>query len=162
MVSGRSPLAGSWWHIDPGARCSLRLPMDRDGTHMRPLSVVVITFNEERNIGRCLASVAAVADDIVVVDSFSTDRTEAIAREHGARFVQHAFEGHIEQKNWAVTQAAHPFILSLDADEAVDDRLLDSIRRGKDQNADGYTMNRLTNYCGTWIRHGGWYPDRKL
>ena len=104
---------------------------------MRPLSVVVITFNEERNIGRCLASVAAVADDIVVVDSFSTDRTEAIAREHGARFVQHAFEGHIEQKNWAVTQAAHPFILSLDADEAVDDRLLDSIRRGKDQNADG-------------------------
>ena len=129
---------------------------------MRPLSVVVITFNEERNIGRCLASVAAVADDIVVVDSFSTDRTEAIAREHGARFVQHAFEGHIEQKNWAVTQAAHPFILSLDADEAVDDRLLDSIRRGKDQNADGYTMNRLTNYCGTWIRHGGWYPDRKL
>ncbi len=129
---------------------------------MRPLSVVVITFNEERNIGRCLTSVKGVADDIVVVDSFSTDRTEAIVKEHGARFVQHAFDGHIAQKNWAITQAVHPFILSLDADEALDDRLRESVRKAKNGEADGYTMNRLTNYCGTWIRHGGWYPDRKL
>ncbi|MEO8588832.1 MAG: glycosyltransferase family 2 protein [Flavobacteriales bacterium] len=129
---------------------------------MRPLSVVIITFNEERNIGRCLASVAAVADDIVVVDSFSTDRTEDIAKEHGARFVQHAFEGHIEQKTWAITQAAHPFILSIDADEALDELLKDAVRKAKAGAADGYTMNRLTNYCGTWIRHGGWYPDVKL
>lgn len=129
---------------------------------MRPLSVVVITFNEERNIARCLASVKEIADDIVVVDSFSTDRTESIVREHGARFVQHAFEGHIEQKNWAITQAKHPFILSLDADEAIDDVLRDSIARAKSDDADGYTMNRLTNYCGSWIKHGGWYPDVKL
>ncbi|HRH37555.1 MAG TPA: glycosyltransferase family 2 protein [Flavobacteriales bacterium] len=129
---------------------------------MRPLSVVIITYNEERNLARCLASVKGIADDIVVVDSFSTDATETIAKEHGARFVQHAFAGHIAQKNWAITQAAHPFILSLDADEALDDRLRESVKAAKSGSADGYTMNRLTNYCGSWIRHGGWYPDRKL
>jgi glycosyltransferase involved in cell wall biosynthesis len=129
---------------------------------MRPLSVVIITYNEERNIGRCLASVRAVADDVVVLDSFSSDRTEAIVREHGARFVQHAFDGHIEQKNRAITHAAYPFVLSLDADEALDERLVEAIRKGKEGTADGYTMNRLTNYCGSWISHGGWYPDVKL
>ena len=72
------------------------------------ISVVIITKNEECNLARCLASVASIADDVVVVDSFSTDATERIAREHGARFVQHAFEGHIEQKNWAITQAKFP------------------------------------------------------
>jgi len=128
------------------------------------LSVVIITFNEEHNIGRCLASVKAVADDIVVVDSFSTDRTEAIVREGGARFVQHAFEGHIEQKNWAITQAKHPWVLSLDADEALDEQLARSIQEVKKRSggADAYSMDRLTNYCGTWVKHGGWYPDRKL
>lgn len=127
------------------------------------LSVVIITLNEEKNLGRCLAAVKEVADDVVVVDSFSTDRTEAIAKERGARFVQHAFEGHIEQKNWAITQARHPWVLSLDADEALSDELKRSILGAKQRtDADGFTMNRLTNYCGTWIRHGGWYPDRKL
>jgi glycosyltransferase involved in cell wall biosynthesis len=127
------------------------------------LSVVIITLNEEKNLGRCLASVKEVADDIVVVDSFSTDRTEVIAKEHDARFVQHAFEGHIEQKSWAVTQAQFPWVLSLDADEALSEELRRSILAAKQRSdADGFTMNRLTNYCGTWIRHGGWYPDRKL
>ena len=129
---------------------------------MRPLSVVIITFNEERNIGRCLASVREIADDIVVLDSFSTDGTEAIVRAAGARFFQHSFDGHIEQKNRAITHALHPFVLSLDADEALDEPLLLSVKAAKAGTADGYTMNRLTNYCGTWIRHGGWYPDRKL
>lgn len=138
----------------------MRLPLWDQ--RMRPLSVVVITFNEEHNIDRCLASVRDVADDIVVLDSFSTDRTEVIAREHGARFVQHAFDGHIEQKNRAITHARYPFILSLDADEALDERLMESVLKAKSGNADGYTMNRLTNYCGDWIRHGGWYPDVKL
>jgi glycosyltransferase involved in cell wall biosynthesis len=127
------------------------------------LSVVIITRNEERNLARCLASVKPVADDIVVVDSFSTDDTERIAREHGARFIPHTFEGHIEQKNWAITQAKFPWVLSLDADEALDDELARSIAEVKRTGtADGYSMNRLTNYCGTWIRHGGWYPDVKL
>lgn len=128
------------------------------------LSVVIITFNEERNIARCLASVKEVADDIVVVDSFSTDATEKIVREHGARFVQHAFEGHIEQKNWAITQAKYPWVLSLDADEALYPTLMEAIKKVKagTQLADGYAMARLTNYCGTWVKHGGWYPDIKL
>lgn len=130
---------------------------------MTPISVVIITFNEEKNIARCLDSVRDVADDIVIVDSFSTDRTEAICKEKGVRFVQHKFEGHIQQKNWAITQAKYPHVLSLDADEALDDKLRQSILAAKkDLTCDGYTMNRLTNYCGQWIRHCGWYPDTKL
>lgn len=127
------------------------------------LSVVIITFNEERNIGRCLDAVQAVADDLVVLDSFSTDRTEAICREKGARFVQHAFDGHIEQKNRAITHARYPHVLALDADEAPDATLLEAIRAVKaNWQHEGYTMNRLTNYCGQWIYHCGWYPDTKL
>jgi glycosyltransferase involved in cell wall biosynthesis len=130
---------------------------------MPDISAVIITFNEERNIGRCLDSLKGIVDDVVVVDSFSTDGTQAICIEKGARFVRHAFEGHIEQKNWAITQALYPHILSLDADEALDERLQQSIlmvKKSWDQ--DGYVMNRLTNYCGQWIHHCGWYPDTKL
>jgi glycosyltransferase involved in cell wall biosynthesis len=127
------------------------------------LSVVIITFNEERNIGRCLDSLAGVADEVVVVDSFSTDDTAEICRAKGARFFQHPFEGHIEQKNWALKQASHFHVLSLDADEALSEKLRESVFLAKKNwNCDGYTMNRLTNYCGQWIRHSGWYPDRKL
>jgi glycosyltransferase involved in cell wall biosynthesis len=127
------------------------------------LSVVIITFNEERNIGRCIDAVRSIADDVVVVDSFSTDRTEEICREKGVRFISHVFEGHIEQKNWSITQAKFPHILSLDADEAPDEVLCRSILEvKKNWTHDGYTMNRLTNYCGQWIRHCGWYPDTKL
>lgn len=130
---------------------------------MLPLSVVIITFNEERNIARCLASVMDIADEVVVVDSFSTDKTEAICREYKVHFVQHKFEGHIEQKNWAITQATYPHVLSLDADEALDDTLKKSIQEvKKNWIHDGYSMNRLTNYCGKFIRHCGWYPDTKL
>lgn len=127
------------------------------------LSAVIITLNEERNLDRCLRSLVGVADEVVVVDSGSTDRTREITDAHGARFIHHTFEGHIEQKNWAITQASHPWVLSLDADEALSPELAESIRRVKAApEADGYSMNRLTNYCGSWIRHGGWYPDRKL
>ena len=130
---------------------------------MIPLSVVIITFNEEHNIGRCLRSVRGVADEIVVVDSFSTDRTQEICREFDVRFIQHPFEGHIEQKNYAITQATHPHILSLDADEALSDELRASIHQAlQNWKYDGYSFNRLTSYCGKWIRHSGWYPDRKL
>ena len=130
---------------------------------MTPISVVIIAKNEERNIGRCLDSVRAVADDVVVVDSGSTDATEAICRARGARVVHHPFEGHVQQKNWAVTQAKYPHVLSLDADEALSDELARSIAAAKaDWRHDGWWMNRLTNYCGAWVRHCGWYPDPKL
>ena len=130
---------------------------------MPQLSVVIITFNEERNIARCIDSVKDIADDIVVIDSFSNDKTKEIAELKGVRFVLHEFKGHIEQKNWAITQAKYPFILSLDADEALSEELRQSILQIKNQKQyDGYTMNRLTNYCGKWVRHCGWYPDKKL
>lgn len=127
------------------------------------LSVVIISFNEERDIERCLKSVEKVADEIVVVDSFSTDKTEEICQKYPVKFIKHPFEGHIEQKNWAISQASHPHILSLDSDEALDETLIESVLSAKENwQGQGYTMNRLTNYCGKWIRHCGWYPDRKL
>lgn len=130
---------------------------------MPQLSVVIITYNEEKNIGRCIDSVRAIADDIVVVDSFSTDKTEEICKAKGARFIQHSFAGHIEQKNWAITQSQFPHVLSLDADEALDEQLQQSILNIKNNwQKEGYYMNRLTNYCGKWIHHCGWYPDKKL
>lgn len=127
------------------------------------ISVVIITFNEEKNIGRCLDSVQTIADEIIVVDSFSTDGTSAICAEKNVQMIQHAFEGHIEQKNWARQKASHQVVLSLDADEALDDTLIKSIQAAKNNwTFDAYKMNRLTNYCGSWIKHTGWYPDTKL
>ena len=104
-----------------------------------------------------------VADEIVVLDSFSTDQTSSICAKHGVQFFQHAFDGHIQQKNRAISYAAHPHILSLDADEALDETLVASIKRVKAHfEKEGYYINRLTNYCGHWVKHCGWYPDAKL
>ena len=130
---------------------------------MVAISAVIIAKNEEANIGRCLKSLAGAADDILVVDSHSVDATVRISRAAGARVVQHEFEGHIQQKNYALEIARHDHVLSLDADEALSDPLKASILAIKNRwRADGYAFNRLTNYCGRWIRHGGWYPDRKI
>lgn len=127
------------------------------------LSVVIITFNEERNILRCLESVKSIADEILVVDSFSTDATKNICESAGVRFVEHRFEGYIEQKNYALDCASHPYILSLDADEALSSGLRQSILDIKSNWTCGcYSMNRMSNYCGKWIRFGGWYPDTKI
>ncbi len=130
---------------------------------MQKLSAVIITFNEERNIARCLDSLQGVVDEIIIVDSFSTDTTQEIATKYNAVFIQHAFEGHIQQKNFALSQASNDFVISLDADEALSETLRNSILKvKKGQISDGYSMNRLSNYCGHWIRHGSWYPDKKL
>lgn len=130
---------------------------------MDKLSVVIITFNEERNIRRCLESVLQVADEIVVVDSLSTDRTKQICHEYEVQFHEQKFLGYIEQKNFALKFATYDYVLSLDADEALSDELISSILKvKKDLKYGGYTMNRLTNYCGKWIHHCGWYPDEKL
>jgi glycosyltransferase involved in cell wall biosynthesis len=127
------------------------------------LSVVIITFNEEVNIGRCLQALGDVADEVLVVDSFSTDRTVEICHQHGAQVVQHAFAGYVEQKNFATSQAQFDYVLQLDADEVLTDELRQSIRAAKqDWQHAAYSLARLTNYCGSWVRHGGWYPDRKL
>lgn len=127
------------------------------------ISAVIITFNEEKNIGRCLESLQGIVDEIVVVDSFSKDKTKQICNAFDVKFVEHAFDGHIEQKNWAITQASNAYVLSLDADEALDETLKRSIIKVKENwTHDAYSMNRLTNYCGKWIHHCGWYPDKKL
>ncbi len=128
------------------------------------ISVVIITFNEERNILRCLDSVAEIADEIIVVDSFSTDKTEAICLEKGARFIRNPWPGYGAQKNFGNNKATYDWILSLDADEALSLDLRTSIveLKKEEPSADAWSMNRLTNYCGSWIRHCGWYPDVKI
>ncbi len=130
---------------------------------MVPISVVIITFNEEKNIERCLRAIADVADEIIILDSLSTDRTREICSKFKVTFIEQPFLGYVEQKNKALEYATYPHVLSLDADEVLSDELKKSILEVKNNwQHDGYSFNRLTNYCGTWVRHCGWYPDRKL
>ena len=127
------------------------------------LSVVIITYNEEQNIGSCIESVSDVADEVLVVDSHSKDRTVEVAEEMGARVLTHEFEGHIEQKNFGLDQAKYDHVLSLDADEALSLELIGEISKKKlNWDADAYKFNRLNHFCGRWIKHGLWYPDRKI
>jgi glycosyltransferase involved in cell wall biosynthesis len=127
------------------------------------LSVVVITRNEEANLARCLESVAW-ADERIVVDSGSTDRTLDIARQLRASLYEEAWKGYAGQKNSAIAKASCDWVLSLDADEAVLPELAENIRRvvGADEKIAGYFMSRRNLFLGRWIRHGGFYPDRKL
>jgi glycosyltransferase involved in cell wall biosynthesis len=131
---------------------------------MQPLSVSIITFNEEKNIARCLDSIKDIANEIVVVDSFSTDNTEAICKQYGVKFIQQKFLGYIEQKNFALDACKNKYVLCLDADECLDDALLKSIKKEKHNNFPyvAYRMNRCSNFCGRWIKYGTWYPDTKL
>ena len=130
---------------------------------MEKLSVVIITLNEEKNIQRCLNSVKHVADEIVVVDSLSTDNTEQICQSYGVKFIKHKFDDYVTQKNYANSKASYDYILSLDADEALSEELEKSVLNAKVVfDVDGYTMNRLTNYIGSWVHHCGWYPDKKM
>jgi glycosyltransferase involved in cell wall biosynthesis len=127
------------------------------------ISAVVITFNEEKNIDRCLDTLKSVADEIIVVDSYSADRTEEICKTYNVRFVKRPFDGHIQQKNHALALSSFPYVLSLDADEALSDKMTQKILEiKKDWQHDAYSFNRLTNYCGKWIYHCGWYPDTKI
>ena len=132
---------------------------------MVTLSAVIITHNVERNIDRCLRALQGIASQVVVVDSGSTDGTEAICQQLQVLFVHHDWEGYSKQKNYAETLATGDWVLSLDADEAIDDTLRAQLQQllsvGPRPNT-VYSMNRLTNFCGHWIRHCGWYPDTKV
>jgi len=129
-----------------------------------PISVSIITLNEEKNISRCLESVRDLASEIVVIDSGSTDRTREIAEKFGAIFEFHAWEGFVAQKNIALKRCAQPWVLCLDADEAVSPELAASIRQifanGKPRE-NGFFINRLNFYLGQWIRHA-WNPEWRL
>lgn len=130
---------------------------------MKRISAVIITYNEESNIGRCIESLQGVADEILVVDSFSTDATEKICRKYGVRFLQRKWDNYSLQKNFGNDQATNDYILSIDADEVISPELKCSILFVKENlNADAYSFNRLTFYCGKPIRHCGWYPDCKI
>lgn len=127
------------------------------------ISAVIITLNEQKNIARCLMSLQLVADEIVVVDSGSTDHTAAICAQFGATFITQSWLGYGKQKNIAIEHAQYDYILSLDADEALSDELQQSILILKSSRmVEAYSVNRLTNYCGKWIHHCGWYPDTKI
>lgn len=127
------------------------------------ISGVIITYNEEEHLEKCLQSLAGVVDEIIVVDSFSTDKTEEICKKFNVAFIQNIFTGYIEQKNFAISKTNFDYILSLDGDEALSDDLKQSIQKVKNNWIyDGYYSNRLNNYCGQWIKHSDWYPDRKL
>jgi glycosyltransferase involved in cell wall biosynthesis len=128
------------------------------------LSAVIITYNEEKNIQACLDSVSDFVDEIIVLDSFSTDATESICRTNPkVRFSQHPFNGHIEQKNRALEKCASEWILCLDADERVTCGLRSSIEAFLELNPNiaGVKFPRLTYHMHRFIRHGGWYPNAR-
>jgi len=129
---------------------------------MSQISAVIITLNEEKNILRCLNSVEEVADEIVVVDSGSADDTVNIVRDFGAQLFETDWKGYGSAKNFGNLNAKNDFILSIDADEELSSELKKSILKIKSDPKDSYSFNRLTNYCGKWIYHCGWYPDTKI
>ncbi len=129
----------------------------------RALSVIIPTFNEEETLPACLDSVR-FADELLVVDSFSTDRTVAIARQAGARIVQREYGYSAQQKNWAIPQARHEWVLLVDADERVTPALRDEILRllERGPEADGYWVRRANHFLGKRIRYCGWGTDRVI
>lgn len=132
---------------------------------MPQLAAVIIACNEAAIIGKALRSLQGVADEIVVVDSGSQDETPEICAESGATVFYRPWEGYAAAKNFGNSMATHPWILSIDADEVLSETLIDALIKVKQQEWCEYTafsFNRLTNYCGQWIRHSGWYPDTKI
>ncbi|HQW40587.1 MAG: glycosyltransferase family 2 protein [Flavobacteriales bacterium] len=130
---------------------------------MTGISAVIITRNEAHNIVHCLVPLKGLVDEVIVVDAQSTDGTRELAKQHGATVVERAWTDYSDQKNFANDQATGPYILSLDADEVLSPELIVSIRKRITAGLNGaYRLNRLTNYCGHWIHHSGWYPDAKV
>ena len=128
---------------------------------MEVLSAVIITNNESKNIAKCICAIQKVSQDIVVIDSFSEDDTPEICRELGARVFQKKWAGYAKNKNFGNQQAKNDWILSIDADEILSDELITAIQELSLQKGEVYTLDRLNNFCGQWIKHCGWYPDWK-
>jgi (heptosyl)LPS beta-1,4-glucosyltransferase len=130
---------------------------------IKRISAVIITKNEERTLGACLESLQGIIDEIIIIDSFSSDNTKSIATSLGATFIQKEWKGYAQTKNIGNSLAKYDWILSIDADEVLSPELKKSILDWKVSNNAPYCeVTRLTNYCGKWIKHGGWYPEVKL
>src|SRR5882672_6751385 len=131
---------------------------------MPALTAILIACNEEVDLPRALASLEGVADETIVVDSGSTDRTCEIARASGARVYSRKLDSLADQKNYAASFASNDWLLSIDCDEELSPQLRSSILAWKQTTPDkaGYDFPLMTNYLGDWIRHSGWYPDYKL
>jgi glycosyltransferase involved in cell wall biosynthesis len=129
---------------------------------MDTLSVILITYNEEKHIGKCLDSVREVADEIIIVDSFSNDATLDICNKYPTKVIQNKFCDFSSQRNFAMSLASKSYLLFIDADEVLSDELADEISELKNKGfeKEAYTINRLTSFCGKWIKHGMWYPDK--
>jgi len=128
------------------------------------LSACVIACDEEDRLGDCLSSLRW-CDELLVIDSHSTDRTREVAAAAGARVIERDWPGHVAQKEFAIREARHDWVLCIDADERVSPELEKEIVALRDAgfaDAAGYTLSRISNYLGRWIRHGTWYPDIKL
>lgn len=145
------------------------LPQDLSILARNPISACIICFNEEDNIRRCLESLKWVNDsggEIIVVDSFSTDRTVEICRQFTSKVFRNKWPGFVNQKNYGLNLASNEWVLSLDADEMISNQARDEIiqewRNNGHEKYDGYYFKRHTFYLGKWINHGGWYPDYKL
>ncbi|MDE6860507.1 MAG: glycosyltransferase family 2 protein [Duncaniella sp.] len=128
------------------------------------ISATILAYNEEKRMGACLESLRGVADEIIVVDSYSTDRTVDICRKYGCRITQRKFDGFGAQRQYATSLTSHQYVLSIDADEVLSPALQQSIRRLKDEGFGHrvYNVSRLNFYCGIPVRRCGWYPDLQI
>ena len=131
-----------------------------------PVSAFVIAFNEEENIRDCIQSVS-FCDEVLVVDSFSTDRTVEIAESLGARVIQNTFDGYREQKTFALSKTTHEWVFNIDADERVNSELRKNIvdvlgRADREEVPNGFYVNRVVYYLDRWWRRGGWYPEYRM
>lgn len=131
---------------------------------MSKISATIIAYNEEAKIGDCIDSLYGIADEIVVVDSFSTDKTVEICRERGCIVTQRKMTGYGAQRQYATSLASYNYVLSIDADEVLSPELRSSILVLKNKGFEhrGYSFSRLNFYCGVPVRHCGWYPDEQV
>lgn len=126
------------------------------------ISAVIITHNEAKVIGECLEALKKVCNDIVVLDGFSEDETPDICKKMGVRLIQQKWLGYTQTKNHGNTLAKNDWILSIDSDEILSDDLITSLKNIELKNGEVYSLDRLTNFCGKWIYHSGWYPEWKI
>jgi glycosyltransferase involved in cell wall biosynthesis len=131
---------------------------------MPALTAILISYNEEHDLPRALASLAGITDEIILVDSGSTDRTTEIALSFGARVYERKLENFADQKNYAVSLSSNDWVLSIDCDQELSPELQASMLAWKQQppEKNGYEILQLSNYLGGWIRHSGWYPEFRL